>query len=134
MLRDFLYAYRLLRKSPLSTAVIVLALALGIGANASMFTTVEAVLLRPFPYPNLDRIMTVWETIPKLRLERAGVAPANFSDFQSQNRSFERLTAYRRWSVNILGADRPEPVQAVRVMPDFFRVFGMKPTIGRTLT
>jgi len=63
MLRDFVYAYRLLRKSPVSTAVIVLALALGIGANASMFSAVDSILLRPYDYPNLDRIMTVWETI-----------------------------------------------------------------------
>jgi putative ABC transport system permease protein len=134
MLRDFLYAYRLLKKSPLSTAVIVLALALGIGANTSMFVSVNSILLRPFPYPRLNRIVTVWETMPRLRLERAGLTPANFSDFQARNRSFERLSAYQSWTVNILGADRPERVEAFRVTPGFFEIFGMKPAMGRTFT
>src|SRR5262245_9504755 len=133
MFREFLYAARLLRKTPVSTAVIILALALGIGANASTFTAVESLILRPFTYPNLDRIMTVWETIPKLRLERAGVAPADFTDFRIQNRSFEQFAAYRPWAVNILGKGRPEPVDAARVTSDFFRVFGMNPKFGRTL-
>jgi hypothetical protein len=67
MFRDFVYAYRLLKKSPLSTAVIVLALALGIGANTSMFVSVNSILLRPFPYPQLNRIVTVWvREIPKI--------------------------------------------------------------------
>jgi putative ABC transport system permease protein len=132
MFRDVIYAYRLLKKSPVSSAVIVVALALGIGANISMFTAVNSILLRPFSYPNLERIMTVRGTIPKLRFDRGGVAAADFLDFQ-QNRSFERLAAYRLWSVNILGGDRPEPVEAVRVTPDFFRVFGMNPKMGRAL-
>jgi putative ABC transport system permease protein len=133
MLRDLVHACRLLRKSPLSTAMIILALALGISVNVTIFTAADAVILRPFVYPNLDRIMTVWETIPKLRLERAGVTPADFADFQIQSRSFELIAAYRRWSVNILGGDRPEPVEAVRVTHDFFRIFGMNPKIGQTL-
>jgi hypothetical protein len=62
MFRDLLYAYRQLRKSPVTTGVLILALALGIGANASMFTSINSIILDPFPYPNLDRIMTVWET------------------------------------------------------------------------
>src|SRR6266436_7833290 len=132
MLRDFVYAYRVLRKSPVSTAVIILALALGIGANASSFIGVNAILLHPFTYPNLDRIMTVWETLPRLRLERAGSSPANFSDLQTQSHTFQQLGAYRRWPVNITGADRPERVQATRVTPGFFRVLGMSARIGRT--
>src|SRR3954466_3242811 len=102
MLRDFIYAYRLLRKSPLSTVVIVLALALGIGANTSMFVTVNSILLHPFSYPSLDRIVTVWETVPRLQVDRAGLTPANFADFQAGTRSFEQLSAYQSWTVNIL--------------------------------
>ena len=111
MFRDFLYAYRQLKKSPVTTGVLMLALALGIGANASMFSSINSIILHPFPYPNLDRIMTVWETIPKLRLEQAGLAPANFADFKTQNRSFDELAAYRPWNVNIIRADRPDPVR-----------------------
>jgi putative ABC transport system permease protein len=133
MFRDFLCASRQLRKSPLIAGVLILTLALGIGANASMFAAVNSILLHPFPYPNVDRVMTLWETIPKSRLERAGVAPGNFMDFQEQNRSFETLAAFQRWKINIIGADRPEPVEAVRVSPGFFRVFGMKPKSGELL-
>ena len=132
MFRDFLYAYRQLKKSPVATGVLMLALALGIGANASMFSSINSIILHPFPYPNLDRIMTVWETIPRLRLEQAGVAPANFADFKTQNRSFDELAAYRPWNVNIIRADRPDPVSAVRVTAGFFQIFGMTPKIGRT--
>jgi len=71
MLRDFVYADRLLRKSPGVTAVIILALALGTGANTSTYVSVKAILLHPFRHSNLDRIMTVWETPPKLNLVQA---------------------------------------------------------------
>ncbi len=134
MLRDLVYAYRLLRKSPVSTSVVVLALALGIGANVSIFAAVNSVLLHPFSYPNLDRVVTIWETLQKQRFNRAGLAPANFADYAAQSRSFERIAAYQPWTVNILGADRAEPVNAVRVTPDFFQVFGTKPLTGRTFT
>jgi putative ABC transport system permease protein len=86
----------------------------------------------PFSYPNLDRIMTVWETLPRLRLERGGVSAPNFADFQAQNQSFEQLAAYRPWPVNITSADRPERVEVARVTAAFFRVFGMNARIGRT--
>ena len=132
MLRDFIYAYRILRKSPLSTFVIVLALALGIGANISMFVTVNSILVHPFSYPNLDRIVTVWETVPRLQVDHAGLTPANFADFQAGTRSFEQLSAYQSWTVNILGADRAERVEAFLVTPGFFQIFGMKPALGRS--
>jgi putative ABC transport system permease protein len=133
MLRDFRYAYRVLRKSPLATVVMIVALALGIGANAGSFVSIDTILLHPFPYPNLDRIMTVWETLPKLGIERGGFAAANFTDLQEQNRSFAQLAAYRPWTVNITSADRPERVEAVKVTQGFFRVFGATAKIGRTL-
>ena len=132
MLRDFVYAFRVLRKSPLATAVTILALALGIGANIGSFLAVNAILLHPFPYPQLDRIMTVWGTLPKNGLNRAGVTAADFEDWKLQNRSFEALAIYDRWTVSITGGDRPEPVQGARVGADFFETFGMKPSLGRT--
>src|SRR5262249_31584182 len=65
---------------------------------------------------------------------RAGITPANFADFQIRNRSFDQLAAYQAWNVNILGADRPEHVDAFRVTPGFFEVFGMKAAMGRTFS
>jgi putative ABC transport system permease protein len=134
MLLDLLYAYRLLRKSPIATAVTILALALGIGANIGSFIAVNALVLHPFPYPNLDRIMTVWGTLPKAELNRAGVTAADFEDWKRQSRSFEALAAYTAGNVNLTGADRPEPVQEARVGAGFFQVFGMKPNMGRTFS
>jgi putative ABC transport system permease protein len=132
MLRDFRYAYRVLKKSLLATTVMIAALALGIGANAGSFVSINAIVLHPFPYPKVDRIMTVWETMPKLGIRRGGFASANFTDLKEQNRSFARLAAYRPWTVNITGGDRPERVDAVKVTQEFFQVFGATAKVGRT--
>jgi putative ABC transport system permease protein len=99
-----------------------------------MFLAVNAIVLHPFPYSNLDRIMTVWGTLPRNGLSRGGITAADFEDWKRQNRSFEVLSAYQDWTVNITGADRPEPVQAARVEAGFFQIFGMKPGIGRTFS
>ena len=131
LLRDVRYAYRLLMKSRGATIIAVLALALGIGANAGTFIGLNAVILDVFPYPDLDRIMTLWET-PKGRPDHQGVAPANYIDWTEQNRPFEELAAYRPWTVNLTGADRPQAVAAAKVTPGFFSVLGMKPNLGRS--
>ncbi|MGA8581728.1 MAG: hypothetical protein WB579_23785 [Bryobacteraceae bacterium] len=129
LLLDFRYALRALRKSPGATAVAALALALGIGVNTSSFAWVNSLVLHPFPYPKLERIVTVWETIPKLAAERDLVAPANFFDWKEQDRSFDRLALYRPWDANLTGAHEPERIQACLVTADFFAVLGMKPVI-----
>jgi putative ABC transport system permease protein len=134
MIRDFTHAFRLLKKNPITTAVMILALGLGIGANTASFIGVNALLLRPFPYPNLDRIVTLWQTVPRLGLQRSGLVPADFADFEKENRSFEQLAAYRRWTTNITGGDRPLPIEGTRVTPGFFQVFGTVPQLGRTFT
>jgi hypothetical protein len=134
MMRDFIYAFRLLKKNPLTTAIMIVALGLGIGANTTSFIGVNALLLRPFPYPNLERIVTVWQTVPRLGSQRGGLVAADFTDFGQQNRSFERFAAYRRWAANITGSERPLPVDGTRVTPGFFDVFGTAPQLGRTFT
>jgi len=98
LLQDLRYAFRQLRKSPGFTAVAVLTLALGIGANTSMFSTVNAMLLKPFPFPHLDRIVTVWESVPKQNDYRVSVAAANFRDWVEQGKGFEQLAALQRWT------------------------------------
>ncbi|HEY4363515.1 MAG TPA: ABC transporter permease [Bryobacteraceae bacterium] len=131
MAHNLVYAYRILRKSPLATAVTILALALGIGANIGSFIAVNAIVLHPFAYPDLDRIETVWETELKSGVDRAGIAAANFEDWRKA-KSFETLAVYDNWTVNLTGADRPEPLVGARVGSGFFQVFGMKPSQGRT--
>lgn len=134
MLLDLIYAYRVLRKSPLATTVIILALALGIGANVGSFVAINALILHPFPYPDLDRIVTLWGASPKSGINRAGITAADYGDMRQNNRSFEELAAYQAWTVNLTGGSRPEPVHAARVDAGFFETFGMKPVIGRTFT
>jgi putative ABC transport system permease protein len=133
-LLDLRFAVRALRQSPGAAAVTALALALGIGVNARSFAWVDALVLHPFAYPNLERIVTVWETVPKLGAERDLVAPANFFDWKEQDNSFERLALYRPWDANFTGAHEPERIQGCLVTADFFTVLGMKPALGRAFT
>lgn len=130
--RDLRYASRVLLHSPLTTAVAVLALALGIGVNASSFVSIDSMVLHPLPYPQLDRIVTLWETLPKLRTAQAPLSPADFTDIKNQNQSFSTLAAYRGWDASLTGSGNPERVQAALVTSDFFTVLGMPPELGRT--
>jgi putative ABC transport system permease protein len=134
VLRDFRYAMRGLIKSPGVTAVAVLALALGIGVNTSSFTAVNTIVLHPLPYAHLEQVMTLWETLPKLRAERDTVSPANLLDWKEQSRSFQQIAAYRRWDVSLTGVEDPERVQGYLVTPSFFTLLGMQPILGRTFS
>src|SRR5829696_3219372 len=91
--QDIRYAIRLLFKRPGFTAIAILALALGIGANTAIFSVVNAVLLRPLPFNESDRLVWFWEVQPKL--DRAPFSPADFLDYQAQNQSFEEVSAVR---------------------------------------
>jgi len=133
MLHDIRYAYRLLKKTPLATMLMVMALALGIGSNVGSYSIFDSLLLHPFRYPNVDRILHLWETLPRLNLQYGGVSPRDFADFQEQSRSFEQLAAYRPWTVNMTGGDRLERVNGVKVTAGFFRVFAASAKLGRTL-
>jgi predicted permease len=134
LIDDVRLAIRGFRKTPGVTAVIVLALALGIGVNASCFVYVSGLLLHPFPYPQLDRIMTVWESPTDHPGDRGAVAPENFLDLQEHNTSFAALSAFRPWNANLSGIGEPERVQAAFVTPEFFAVLGIEPSLGRALT
>ena len=132
LFRDFRHAGRSLASSPGVTAIAVLALALGIGVNTSSFTAVNTLVLHPLAYPHQDRIMTLWESIPKLPTERDAVAPANFLDWKEQSTGFEQMTALRSWNVNLTGVDDPERIEACLATPSLFALLGIKPILGRT--
>jgi putative ABC transport system permease protein len=134
LLRDFRYAVRSLMKTPGAAIVAVLALGLGIGVNSSAFLMVNAIVLHPLPYPNLDRLMTVWETIPKLRSERDAIAPANFLDWKNENQSFGEIAAYQPWDVSLTSTGDPERIRACHVSASFFPLLGLKPALGRTFS
>ncbi len=134
LLQDFRYALRVLAKAPAVSAVIVLALALGIGANTSNLSSLRALVLRPFPFKDLDRIVVGSETLPRVHDEREPVSPANFLDWKEQANSFERMAAFRARDVNLTGTSRPERLQGFAVSADFFALLGIPPALGRTFS
>ena len=134
LLHDFRYGLRVLLKSPGATAVAVVALALGIGANTGSFLWVNAVVLHPLAYPEQGRIMTLWESTPQVSSGRDAVAPANFFDWVERSHSFQHLAAYRPWDAKLTGVGDPERVQSCLVTPSFFPLLGMSPTLGRTFS
>jgi putative ABC transport system permease protein len=125
LFQNLRYTIRTLRKSPGFTAVAVLTLALGIGANTAIFSVVNAVLLRPLPYKDDSRLVVI------LNKGRNPVAPANFIDWRSQSRSFSHMGAAEYWTPNLTGTDNPEKLWALHITPDIFPMLGVQPLLGR---
>jgi putative ABC transport system permease protein len=131
---DVRYAFRNLIKRPGFTLIAVGTLALGIGANSAIFSAINALLLKPLPFADQDRIMAIWDKNPGRGVEHNEVAMANYLDWKSQNQSFEQLALYRWWSANVTGVDTPERVQGFLVTGNFLNVLGTKPILGRSFT
>jgi putative ABC transport system permease protein len=129
VLSDCRYGLRQLRKNPGATAVMVFTLALAIGATTAIFSVVYGVLLRPLPYPDSNRIMAVFEVTSKGRPSR--VADPNFDDFRDQNRSFQAIAKYNDNTASVSGASQPTRTTVAGVSPDFLKVFGLQPILGR---
>ena len=129
LLQDFRYALRQIRKNLTFTAVAVLTLALGIGVTTAIFSVVYGVLLRPLPYPDPNRIMAVFEITSKGSPSR--VADPNFDDFRDQSRSFQAIAKYNDNVASVSGASQPTRARVAAVSPDFLKVFGIQPILGR---
>ncbi|HEY6119657.1 MAG TPA: ABC transporter permease [Pyrinomonadaceae bacterium] len=134
LVKDIRFAMRGLLKRPGFTAIAVVTLALGIGANTAIFSTINALLLKPLPFPQLDRIVALWDTVPNRGVERNEVTVANYLDWRAQNNTFEQLAIYRWWSTNLTGADAPERVQGFQVTANFLDAVGVKPVMGRNFS
>jgi putative ABC transport system permease protein len=134
VIQDLKYGLRMLAKDPAFTAVAVIALALGIGANTSIFSSVNAMLLHPFAFKHLDRIVTVWESVPKQNENHIKAAPANFRDWKEQSKGFDMLAAGHGWDVNLTGAGVAERVEGYQVSAGLFPLLGMPPQYGRAIT
>jgi putative ABC transport system permease protein len=129
MLADLRYAFRILCKSPAFTAVSVIALALGIGANTAIFSVVNSVLIRPLPYKDPDQLVRLFETEPQLPL--APLCGADFLDWREQNHSFTAMAQYIAPPANLTGSDQPSRVIQGNVSPQMFSILGVAPAFGR---
>lgn len=131
--KELRYGMRALIGSPATSIVAVLALGLGIGVNVTSFTSTQALVLHPFPYPELGRIMTVWDTPKNDPDNHSSLSPANFSDWARLTRSFQSLAALKALNVSLTRAGDATRVPAAAVTPEFFQVLGIKAIAGRTL-
>jgi predicted permease len=132
--QDLRYAARMAMKNPGFTSIAVITLALGIGINSAIFSVVNALLVRPLPFDDLDRIVALWERVPSQGVERNETAAANYFDWSAQQTSFSRTGVYRGWSANLTGDDNPENMVGYLVSASLFDVLGVRPLHGRAFT
>jgi len=130
LLQDIRYGLRTLGKSPGFTAVAVLTLAIGIGANTAIFSFVDGLLLKPLPYAEPDRILRVLEKPPEGG--RNGISALNYLDWQKDNKVFEYMAAQTGGSVTLTGISEPVQLRGARVSPHYFDIFGIKTVLGRS--
>jgi putative ABC transport system permease protein len=133
ILADLRYAARGMARNPAFTAIAVLTLALGIGANAAIFSVVNGVLLRPLPFPEPERLVQVWEARPDRGWDQSSFTHANFWDMNDMNRSFSALGAITWGSTNLATSDAPERLGVAYVTVGFLRALGVTPAAGRIL-
>jgi predicted permease len=131
--QDLRFAFRMLRRSPGFTAVAVLTLAIGIGANTAIFSVVDGVLLQPLPYPASDRVAKMFIRFLPQNAPRGHMCEADFLDWSAQNQAFEEVSAYANGLYNITGIGTPEQARGVSVTADFFSIMRVPPLIGRTI-
>jgi predicted permease len=131
---DVRYAFRLLARQRGITVISVLTLAMGIGANTAIFSAVDAVLLRPLPYEDPDRLVMVWERRAAEGVLDNAVAPADFVDWSRMNTVFESMAAFAPTSVDLTSGGEPSRIPAGVVSPTFFEVLKVRPAAGRTFT
>ncbi len=134
MREDIRYALRTIRREPGFAAVVILGLALGIGANTAIFSVVDSVLLRPLAYPDSGRLYTIGEVVPKVShiYPRLPVNLSHFFEWRKRCSSFEGIAAVQALTFNFTGGDQPELLRAARVSANLFDVLGVKPPLGRT--
>ena len=132
-LQDFRYALRMLRKNPGLTIVIVLSLAIGIGANSAIFSVVDALLLRPLPYPQPERLANIWLHSPGIGIFRDWPSPGQYIDIQNENHSFEEMAIAQLRSMTLTGLDQPERIDGMHTSSTLLHMLGAKPLLGRLL-
>ena len=132
-LHDLRYALRTLRRSVGITLVIVVSLAIGIGANTAVFSVVNALLLKPLPYPDPERLVVLWLRSPGINIPQDWPSPGQYIDVQTENRSFDEMSISQGRSGTLLGLDEPQRVEALLTQSSLFHLLGAKPLYGRLL-
>jgi predicted permease len=133
LFQDLRYALRTLRKNMMLTLVIVASLAIGIGANSAIFSVVDALLLRPLPYPEPDRLAAVWLHSPAIGILRDWPSPGQYIDIQNENHSFELMALAQSRTFILTGREQPERIDGVRTQSSLLEMLGAKPLLGRLL-
>src|ERR1700726_4122079 len=131
--QDLRYALRMLRKNSLLTAVIVASLAIGIGGNSAIFSVVDALLLRPLPYPHSDRLAAVWLHSPSIGILRDWPSPGQYIDIQNENHSFDQMAIAQSRTFPLTGREQPERVEVLSAQSSLLTMFGAKPLLSRIL-
>jgi putative ABC transport system permease protein len=131
LLQDLRFAFRMLARKPGFTIVAVVIMALGIGANTAIFSLVRAVLLRPLPFHEPNRLVMVWEDASFIGFPRNTPAPANYADWKARSEAFEDMAALASRSFNLTGDGEPVKVQGYGVTAEFFPLLGVTPALGR---
>ena len=133
LVRDLRYGARTLGRSPGFALAGILILGLGIGVNSAIFTVVDAVVLRPLPFPDADRIVKLWHTPPQTTfagMKTFSLSPANFVDWEAQSSSFEAMAIYRGGTYTLTGQGEPEAVSSIRASSSFLPISAWSPSSG----
>jgi predicted permease len=134
MLPQLNQVFRRLSRAPLFTAVTLITLAIGVGANTAIFSVLQGVLLKPLPYPHADDLVGVWHIAPGLNIKELSAAPSNYFIYREQGRTFQDIGLYTGDSVNITGVGEPEQVRALLVTERVLPMLGIPPMLGRWFT
>ena len=131
--QDFRYALRMLRNNAGVSLVMAASLAIGIGANSAIFTVVDALLLRPLPYPQPERLAAVWLHSPGIGIFRDWPSPGQYIDIQNENHSFEQMALAQSRTVTLTGREQPERIASMAAQSSLLRMLGARPLLGRLL-
>jgi predicted permease len=123
---------RRLRRAPLFTAITLLTLAVGIGANTAIFTVLEGVLLKPLPYPHPDELVGVWHAAPGINIPELNMSPSNYFIYREQSRTFQDIGIFQNDSVSVTGVAEPEQLRALDVSDGLLPILGVSPVLGRS--
>ena len=132
MLNDLQYGLRMLWKHRSVSAIALLTLALGIGVNSAIFSVVNAVVLRPLPYPESEQLMVVWGNLHKTGLEEIEISALEFRDFQQQSQAFDSIATYSVQGFNLTGVDQPERLRGAAISANLFPTLRVQAQFGRT--